>query len=160
MNKFVIPGKVKEVAGSVTAPEHARLAIVFVPVSTSGEYSSDVYNKIVARWAKVKQDYREKFVNRENFKPGEMITTAVASDIWVVQGICLNDKDKLDKAALEACVKKLISMSKYEKAFVHTSQLVLKAFPAVKKALVEAVPVEGLNLYCYSDEEPELVKRG
>lgn len=160
MNKFVIPGKVKEVTGSVTAPEHARLAIVFIPVPTSGEYSSDFYDKIVARWSKVKQDYREKFVNRENFKLGEMITTAVASDIWVVQGICLNEKNKVDKTALEACVKKLISMSKYETAFVHTSQLVFKAFPAVKKALVELVPPEGLNLYAYSDEEVELVKRG
>lgn len=159
MNRFVIPGKVKEVTGSVTAPEHARLAIVFMPVSTSGEHSSDVYDKVVARWSKVKQDYREKFVNRENFKLGEMITTAVASDIWVVQGLCLNEKGKLDKTALESCVKKLVSMAKYEKAFVHTSQLVSKAFPAVKKALSDTLPAEGLNVYFYSDEDPQLVKR-
>jgi hypothetical protein len=158
MNKFVTPGKVKEVTGSVTTPEHARLAIIFVPTSISGEYKSDVYDKVTARWSKVKVDYREKFVNRENFKLGEMILTAVASDIWVTQGLCLNEKNKLDKAALDSCVKKLVAMAKYEKAFIHTSQAVFQAFPAVKKVLSESVPSEGLNLYCYSDDELLQVK--
>src|SRR5690606_34630290 len=107
MNKFMIPGKVKEVTGSVLVPEHARLALIFVPCSVSGEYKADVYDKITARWGRVRQDYRERFVNREKFKLGEIITTAVVSDIWVCQGLCLNAKDKLDKVAFEDCMKKL-----------------------------------------------------
>lgn len=159
MNKFMKPGQVKEISGSVTKPEGARLALVFTPCSTTGTYKSDVYDKIVNRWAKVKLDYRAKFVNRENFKLGEIITSAVNSDIWVCQAICLNDKGKLDKEALEICIKKIISLANYEHAFVHLSQLTFKSFPAIKKLMPNLVSEAGLNLYCYSDAEPELLKR-
>lgn len=160
MNRFVQKGSVKEVLGSITAPEHVRLAIIFTPCSMSGEYRSDVYDKIVTRWSKVRQDYRERFVNRDNFKLGELVITAVSSDIWIVQAICLNEKNKLDKMALETCVNKVVATAKYEKAYIHTSQLLFKDFPAIKKALVETVPSEGLNLYCYTDQESVAVKRG
>ena len=159
VNKFLVPGKLKEVKGSITAPESVRLAMVFVPCSLTGEFSSDVYDKITQRWSKVKNDYRSRFVNRENFKAGEIITTAVASDVWVVQALCLTDKGKLDKTALDNCVKKVISTAKYETAFVHVSQLTLTTFPALKKVLETGLLPEGLNLYCYSDTASELVKR-
>lgn len=152
-------GRVKEIVGSTVNPEHARLAIIFVPCSTSGTYSSDVYDKISARWTKVQFDYRSRFINRDNFKLGEIITTSVKSDIWVCQAICLNDKGKLDKLAMESCIKKLITLGSYEGGYIHASQLTLKSFPALKKALVASIPQEGLNLYCYSDDEQELVKR-
>lgn len=159
MNKFVIPGKVREISGSIIAPEHVRLAIIFSPVSVSGEYKSELYDKLINRWAKIRQDYRERFVSREKFKLGESIMTSVASDIWVMQALCLNEKNKLDKTALETCVKKLVDTAKYEKAYIHVSSLALKNFPAMKKILESLIPSEGLNLYYYTDTEQELLKR-
>ena len=159
MNKFTTPGKVKEVNGSVINPEHVRLAIIFVPCSTTGKYESDVYTKISTRWSKVKQEYRERFVNRQQFKLGEVIMTAIASDIWIAQALCLNDKNKLDKAALDTCVKTVVAAAKYENAYIHTSRLSLDAFPAMKKVLPTAILPEGLNLYVYSDSEQEMVRR-
>jgi hypothetical protein len=158
-NKFVSPGRVREVNGSITSPEHVRLAILFVPCSVSGEYKSDLYDKVATRWTKVRQDYRERFVNRENFKLGELINTAVASDVWVIQALCLNEKGKLDKDALTTCVDKVVALAKYERAYIHASQLSLTAFPAMKKVLPAAINPEGLNLYVYSDVESELVRR-
>lgn len=158
-NKFVTPGKLKELTGSVLTPEHARLAIIFVPVSVSGEYSAPVYDKLTKRWTKVKQDYRERFINRDKFKLGENITTAILSDTWVVQGLCVNDKGKLDKNAFEACLKKLVDTAKYERAFVHVSDQTCKQFTGFKKTLAAAALPVGLNVYVYSDDSPEMVKR-
>lgn len=158
VRKFVQAGKVKEVVGSIVAPEHARLAIIFMPVSVSGEYTHPVLDKVIKRWSKVKQDYREKFVNREKFQLGETITTCVASDIWVMSGLCLTPKNKLDKDAFAKCLQKLIATAKYERAFVHMSAETLQDFPAIKKVMAVDVPAEGLNLYVYNEPE-ELVKR-
>lgn len=153
MKKFTVPGRVKNVVGQITAPENTRLSLIFTVRSVSDKHEYETNNKLITRWSKVKQDYRERFVNREKFKLGELITTPVASDIWIVQALCLNERNKLDKSSLEACVKKTIEMALYEKAFIHVDQAVLNDFPAINKLLLAMVPPEGLNLYIYNEEE-------
>lgn len=158
MNKFAPVGVVKEVVGSITTPEHARLAIILLPSSINEERVSDVQKKVIARWMKVKQDYRERFVIGHDFKLGVNIFTPVASDIWICQALCLNDKGRMEKEALKTSVKNLVDTAKYERAHIHVSNLSLAAHPTLKKALGPAAVEAGLNLYCYTDA-PTLVKR-
>jgi hypothetical protein len=110
---------------------------------------------ITKRWSKVRDDYRSWFVNRQNFKLGTLNSTAISSETWIQQAVCLNEKNKLDKTALEACVKKLIDTAKYERASIHVSDMLFKEVPAIKKLLLTMVPEAGLNLYVYNDLEPQ-----
>lgn len=152
MNKFTQAGRIKECTGSVLTPQNAGLKMVLSVCSQSGLYESPFYNMITKRYTKVKSDYREWFVTQQGLKLGNLNTTAITSETWVMQAVCLDGKEKLDKKALEACVTKLIDQAKYEKASIHISDLLLKEVPALKKLLMTAIPEAGLNLYVYDEK--------
>lgn len=150
MNKFIRLGTVKEVDGSVLAPVNAGLKMILTACSQSGEYESPLYNMLVKRYSKVKDDYRSLFIN-QNIKLGELHTTAANSETWIMQAVCMDKKNKLDKMALETCLKKLIDSAKYEHASLHISDLLYKDVPALKKMLPALTTEAGVNLYVYKE---------
>lgn len=141
-------GKVKEVDGSVLFPIHSGLKIIVSAVSLSGEYSSPLYNTLVKRYGKVREDYRGLYINR-NIKLGNVHSTATSSETWVMQMVCLDAKDKVDKTAVDACVAKLVEFAQYEQGSLHVSELLFTELPTFKKALLEQAPGKGVNVYIY-----------
>jgi len=151
MNRFTKVGMVKECAGSVLTPQNAGLKMILAVCSQSGTYETPFYSMITKRFIKVKSDYREAFVTQQGLKLGNVNTTAITSESWIMQAVCLDKKNKLDKLALEACVNKLIEMATYERASVHVSALLLQEIPALKK-LLPKVTEAGLNIYLYDEK--------
>jgi hypothetical protein len=149
--QFKQAGRVKECTGSVLIPQNSGLKMVLAVCSQSGLYESPFFKMITKRYTKVKSDYREAFVTQQGLKLGNVNTTAITSETWVMQAVCLDVKEKLDKKALETCVTKLVEMAKYEKASLHVSNLLLQEVPALKK-LLAAIPEAGLNLYLYDEK--------
>lgn len=154
MNKFITQGRMKEVDGSVLAPINAGLKMILAVCSQTGKYESPLYNMLTKRFSKVRDDYRGLFINQQ-MKLGELHTTAANSETWVMQAVCMDTKDKLDKKALESCIKKLVDTAKYEKASLHVSDLLFKEVPSLKKTLAKTVLEAGVNLYVYKDEKVE-----
>lgn len=151
MNRFQVAGKVKECLGSVITPEQSGLKMILTVISQSGENSSDFYKMVTKRYGKAHQDYREWFVTQQNMKLGTLNNTAVASDAWIMQAVCLDKKNKLDKVALEGCIKKLVEQAKYENGSIHLSSMLLKEVPALKKLLPAMATEAGVNVYLYAE---------
>lgn len=150
-NMFAPKGRVKQVSGSITQPENAGLRLVFVPFDMSGKVteSNKLANVLAKRWSRVIAEYKGWFGSRANFKLGEINSISVQSDIWIVQGLCLDDKG-VNKVALEACTKKLLALLKYEKASLHISNLLTETLPEFVE-LVDKVSNDGVSVYCYKD---------
>lgn len=149
MNKFKIAGKVKKCEGSLTVPENAGLRMVFSLVPDNGNYTSNTSVNLSKRWSKVKETYKLAYVNRFNFKLGNLLTTPVSSDIWVVQGIVFNKDNQLDLDALNAVVKKLVAAAAYDQASVHVSQSTLDEAPDLLAMLEAQLLPHGYSVYVY-----------
>lgn len=152
INKFTKAGMIKECAGSVLTPQNAGLKMILSVCSQSGLYESPFYNMITKRFAKVKSDYREAYVTQQGLKLGNVNTTAISSESWIMQSVCFDAKNKLDKKALEVCVDKLVAMAVYEKASLHISDMLLKEVPALKKLLPSVALQNGVNVYLYDEK--------
>jgi hypothetical protein len=149
MNKFVLPGKVKQAKNSIVTPEDAGLRFVVTLCSDDGSFESPLQQKLNKRWARVRQDYKGWYVERANFKMGNLLTSAVNSDTWVVHMLCLNKDKELDDKALNSCMKKLADMAKYENASAHISKELTEAFPKFAELLKDYITSNGINLYFY-----------
>jgi len=147
-NKFQVQGRVKEVDGSILAPVNSGLKMIIAVCSQTGEYESPFYNMLIKRYSKVRDDYRSLFIN-QNIKLGTIHSTATNSETWVMQLVCLDKNNKLDKKSLEDCITKLLDSAKYEKASLHVSDLLFKDVPSIKKLLMSKSPEAGVNLYIY-----------
>ncbi len=157
MNKFLVKGRVKEVESSIMSPVQSGLKMILATCSQSGSYKSPLFDMLGKRYVKVHDDYRSMFVNRQ-IKLGTVQTSAISSEVWVMSAVCMDEKGKLDKKGLEACVKKLLDMARYEGASLHISDLLYKEVPELATMLPEASINAGINLYLYKEPE-QLVKR-
>ncbi len=152
VNRFAKAGMVKNCAGSVLTPQNSGLKMILAVVSQTGEYESPFFNMITKRFSKVKADYREAFVTQQGLKLGNVNTSAITSESWIMTAVCLDKKNKLDKKALEDCIKKLVSVAKYEQASLHLSTLLLQEMPALKKLLPATALANGVNVYVYDEK--------
>lgn len=151
MQKFIQPAKVKHVKGSVIAPENAGLRIILNLCSQSGKYNSTLFSALTKRWMRVREDYKNWFAGQVNFKLGNISTTAIASDTWVVHSLCFDKEEALNAEALKACVKKIVTLAKSEKASLHVSEFLFRDVPELKTLLEQEVPTQGVLLYEYSE---------
>jgi hypothetical protein len=152
MNKFVQAGKVKQVKATILAPENAGLRIVLNAVGQSGKFDTKLDTLLTKKWLKVREDYRGWFASQQNFKLGCVNNTAVASDIWVVNMLVQDKEDKFSQEGLQAAVKKLADLAKYEKASVHVSTLLTAEIPTLQDLLLTHLVENGIHVYFY--EEP------
>lgn len=150
MNKFVLPGKVKQAKSSIITPEDAGLRFVITLCSDDGSFDTPLQTTLNKRWARVRQDYKGWYAERSNFKLGNILTSAVNSDTWVVHMLCLGKDNQLDDKAMTSCMKKLSDTAKYENASIHLSKELTDAFPKLAELLKDYITVNGINLYFYN----------
>lgn len=151
MNKFITPGKMKQVNATIIAPENAGLRFVLNACGVSGKFESKLGTLLNKRWSKVREDYKGWHATQHNFKLGLLNTTAVSSDTWVVN-MLVEDKDgNLDQAALQLAVKKVADLAKYEHASVHVSNILTTEVPELQPLLAKNLAEEGINVYFYTE---------
>lgn len=155
-NRFLQPGRVKVVQGSILAPENAGLRFVLNVANTVGKAESPLYPLFEKKWPKVKQEVRGWFNTRTGaYKLGAVHTVAVQSDTWVVSCLCQDEKFVTDVKALTTCLKEVAKSAKYERATVHVSTLLTQAIPEVVDLLNTELVENGVSVSYY--EEPTTV---
>lgn len=152
-NTFVTQGKTKVVNSSILSPELGNLRLVLVPCSESGKPDTDLHALLNKKWKSVAAELKGWYANHINFKLGNIQSTAVQSDTWVLHTLCRDKDGKLDEKALAACVKKIADMAKYERASVHVSTLTTAAIPELVPLLQAQCLDKGMAVYFYEETE-------
>lgn len=152
-NTFVTKGKTKVVNASILSPELGNLRLVIVPCSESGLPETELHALLSKKWRSVNAELKGWYANHINFKLGNVQTTAVQSDTWIVHTLCFDKEGALSAKGLAACVKKLAEMAKYEKGSLHVSTLTANAMPELVELLQSECIDKGIAVYFY--QEPE-----
>ncbi len=150
-NKFVTQGKTKLVKGTILTPELGNLRLVLVPCSEKGDAKSDLYDLLNRKWKQARAELKGWYSNHINFKLGNIQSTAVQSDTWVVHCLCEDKDGVLNEKALAACIKKVADLAKYERASVHVSTLVTSKVPQLSELLVKELLEKGTSVYFYEE---------
>ena len=150
-NKFVTHGKTKLVQGTILTPELGNLRLILVPSSEKGDGGSDLYNLLSRKWKQARAELKGWYSNHIDFKLGNIQSTAVQSDTWVVHCLFEDKNGKVNEKALASCVKKLADLAKYEKASVHVSTLTTSALPQLSPLLVTNMIEKGITVYFYEE---------
>lgn len=148
-NKFLTNGKTKLVNGSIINPELGSLRLVFLPCSESGVPDSALHNILDRKWKQAKVDLKGWKASNINYKLGNINTTAVQSDTWIIHGLCYNKEGVLDEKALDECVKKMANLAKSEKASVHVSMITMGAIEKLGDSLLKRCVENGISVYFY-----------
>ncbi len=148
-NRFIQKGKFKTVEGSFIQPEYAGLRLVLNFISMSGKPDGEIYNTFDKKWKKIREEVKGWFASRINWKLGEINTVAVQTDTWVINCLCKDTDDSVNEAAMNACVKKLVSMAKLEKASIHVPKQFLDEVPGLQTLLETSFINEGINVSVY-----------
>lgn len=151
MNKFQNPGNVKTVKGSILAPHNAGLRFVLNSFSLSGKPEGDLFALFDKKWSRVRSESRGWYATRQNFKLGAVNSTAVQSDTWVLTMLVKSEEGELNETALDACLKKVCDMAKYEKATVHVSSLLTEEIPVLAEKLNAALIDNGVSVVFYEE---------
>lgn len=151
-NKFLQPGRVKVVKGSILTPENAGLRFVLNINNTVGKAESPLYPLFEKKWPKVKQEAKGWYNTRDGkYKLGAVNSTAVQSDTWVIHMLCQDDELKTDASALEKCLKEVCKQAKYERATVHVSTLLTEAIPELTELLNKELVEQGVAVSFYEE---------
>lgn len=154
-NKFQSQGKTKLVHGSILMPEMAGLRFVLNMANMAGKTEGGLYPLFDKKWVKVKQEVRGWYTNKTGaykLGTGALHTTATQSDVWVISLLCEDEKSKVDVVALEACLKELCKMAKFEKASVHISTLLTNSVPELSALCKTQLLEQGVNVYFYEEK--------
>lgn len=151
MDKFAPKGKTKVVKGSILAPENAGLRFVLNSFGLSGKPEGNLFALFDKKWSRVRSEARGWYATRQNFKLGQINTTAVQSDTWILTMLVKNEDGVLDDTALNTCLKKVCDMAKYERATVHISDLLTEELPTLKDKLEAALVDNGVSVVYYEE---------
>jgi hypothetical protein len=152
VNKFAQKGKIKVIKGTILAPETGNLKLILNLLDMSERPSSPLLDLFDKKWKKVREEAKGWYARRENFKLGAISTTAVQSDVWVVNLLCRDKDGNLDVTGLSEGLKKIANMALYEKAGVHVSTKLVEMVTDLNKFLDTYLIQKGVSVYCY--EEP------
>lgn len=154
-SKFQSPGKFKVVKGSILAPHNAGLRLVLSISNLAGKVEDNpLYSIFNNKWSRVKVEARGWYTNKTGaYKLGATYTTAVQSDTWVVHLLAQNQDLTTDLVGLEACLKEVRKMAKYEHASVHLSDLLVKSIPELPQMLTDQLINYGISVSVYQDEK-------
>lgn len=150
-NKFAIKGKVKNIKGTIIAPETGNLKFVLNVLAMTDKPDSPLFDLFDKKWKKVKEEAKGWYARRENFKLGATMTTAVQSDVWVLSLLCKDKDNALDAAGLEKALGTVAGMAVYEKAGVHVSGLLTKEVPEIVEMIDKVLIPKGVNVYYYEE---------
>ena len=152
VKRFRQPGRTKVIKGTVLAPEVAGLRFVLSVNNMAGKPENPMFPLFDKKWRQVKQESRGWYANKTGaYKLGAVSTTAVQSDVWVINMLCQDENVKTDSDSLAVCLKKVKDMAVYEKASVHVSSILVEAIPEITKLLDEQLVQEGVSVYFYEE---------
>lgn len=153
VSKFQSPGKLRNIKGTILAPENAGLRFVLSVTNMAGKHDNHpLYPLFEKKWKKVKEEAKGWYATKTGaYKLGSTNNTAVQSDTWVIHMLCQDESLKVDAKALEECLKKVCASAKYEKASVHVSSLLLQAVPELSPLLVSHLVNQGVNVSVYEE---------
>lgn len=152
MNK----GKMRQVVGHILNPENSGLRFVLNFVGMNGTFDSPLDKVLAKQWANSKSAFKEAYATRFNFKMGNIITATCASDIWTINMLVKDKDDKMDVASLDAAMKKVSDLAKYEKATMHISNVLLIEEPSMKELSIKHFVDQGLNVNFYIEPEKKV----
>lgn len=110
-NKFLQPGRVKVIQGSITQPHDAGLRIILNIANTAGKMESPLYSIFEKKWPKVKQEVRGSYVT----KTGKYQLGTIANSLFVQSDVCVtslliqDDDLNTDISALKRASKKFVN---------------------------------------------------
>lgn len=152
MSMFQRPGQVKTIQGSILSPHNAGLRFILSVNNMAGKPENPMFPIFDKKWKQVRQESRGWFATKTGaYKLGAINTTAVQSDTWVIHLLCQDENVKTDLKALEACLKKVADLAKYEKATLHVSLVLVDAIPEITKMLETQLVKEGISVYFYEE---------
>lgn len=152
MNKFKKLGKTKLVNSTILCPEYGNLGIILNLANMAGKAESPLMPLFDKKWMRVREDVRSWYVNKTGeYKLGAINNMAVQSDVWIVHMLCQDVELKTDIKALKECLKKVCTLSKYEKAGIHVSTLLTDSIPEMSNLLTETLINEGVSVYFYQE---------
>ena len=152
-NKFLQPGKVKVISGSILTPHNAGLRFVLNVNNMAGTAESPLYPLFEKKWPKVKQEAKGWFNTRTGaYKLGAVNQTAVQSDVWVMHLLCQDEELQTDVKALQTCLKEVCKMAKYERSSIHISTLLVNLIPELQELAQKELVENGISVLYY--EEP------
>lgn len=153
MSKFQQPGKIKNIKGTILAPENAGLRFVLSVNNLAGKQENPMFPIFDKKWKKVREESRGWYANKTGeYKLGAINTTAVQSDTWVIHMLCQTDTLATDIKGLETCLKKVCASAKYEKATIHVSNVLIKAIPELTDLLNKHIVDQGISVYFYDEK--------
>lgn len=150
-NKFFTHGKTKLVKGTILTPELGNLRLVLVPCNEKGDGKSELYDLLNRKWKQARAELKGWYSNHIDFKLGNIQSTAVQSDTWVVHCLFEDKNGKVNDKALASCVKKVADVAKFEKASVHVSTLITEKLPQLSPLLVSELVEKGISVYFYEE---------
>lgn len=153
VNKFQASGRTKQIKGSILMPENAGLRFILSLNNTAGKPEGNpllpLFDK---KWKKVREESRGWYATKTGaYKIGAINTTAVQSDVWVIHMLCQGEDLQVDLEGLTACLKKVATSAKYEKATVHVSTVLTDNIPELSDLLVEHLLKDGVSVYFYQE---------
>lgn len=156
-NKFVKPGRVQTVKGSILTPHYAGLRFVLNVANMAGKVDDPIYKVFNKKWPKIKQDVRGWWATKTGigtgaYKIGSIRDLAVQSDCWCISMLCRNENLELDLAGLQKCLKEVCKMARYEKATCHISTILTNEIPELVDLLKQELVDQGVSVSFY--EEP------
>lgn len=153
MNKFQLQGKTKVIKGSILYPETAGLRFILSINNTKGKVEGNPLLSIFdKKWKQVRAETKGWYANKTGaYKLGEINTTAVQSDIWVIHMLCQDDNLSYSTKAVEDCLKKVAKTAKYENASVHVSSILTEQIPELNNLLQSHLLGIGVSVYFYDE---------
>lgn len=152
MNKFQVLGKVKNVKGSIIAPQNSGLRFVLSVNNLAGKPENPLLAIFDKKWKKVREEIKGWYANRTGtYKLGAINTTAVQSDTWIIHMLCQDENLKVNLDGLKLCLKATLKMAQFEKASIHVSNLLVTLIPELPTLLEENFINNNVSVYYYSE---------
>lgn len=149
VKRFIQKGKFRQAKGSIVLPETSSLSFIINPIDTVSSFKTKTNTVLSSKWRKIREDGKAWWANRTGFAPGELITTAVQSNVWVVTVVLFDEKGDLIKDAVEKAFKKIAKLAKDEQASLHADSS-LTELDTVSTLADKHFLSEGLNVYLYN----------
>ena len=145
-NEFIIKGRFKKTAGTVTIPLAAGHRIILNPCSNDGVWSDD--NKVISkRWGKVHTDYTRWHRSQNKFELGETQEVNVQSDTAIFNMLIQDDDGNIDYNAASMCLDKIGELAVTNGSSVHTNI----RDENVLKLLTDLIIKRGINVTVYEE---------
>ncbi len=116
-----------------------------------GSFTNPQSKLFEKKWSQLKKDVKTWYAERVAHKLGNILDSAVQSDVWVIHLLCQKEDLSFDLVALGTCLDKTVAKAKFEKATLHVSNLFTAQVPELVSLLDEHARKKGVTVYYYDE---------